>query len=293
MVLALVVSVAFAAARPDVAAPLTVGMVNALGPKVANADAERIGAYLKKGVPRGVAPVIFKSYEELAIALVDDKVDFAWMPPLQGYNARLGGATVVAKLVRNGSPYYRAVLFVRADSKYADLPSLRGARVAWVDRNSSSGYYFPLATLSKAGLSADRVFTDQAFLGSHEAVCAAVVDKKADVGATFADEPPLGQDPRRVEVTGCKQVLGTKGAPLRAVGVSEPIPNDMLVVRKGLDEATRAALREELLAMPQRKDGQGLLRDVFHAEGVATVNDLDFEPVQHALQSANTVEVLK
>ena len=47
------------------------------------------------------------------------------MPPLQGYNARLGGATVVAKLIRNGSPYYRAVLFVRADSKYSDLPSLR------------------------------------------------------------------------------------------------------------------------------------------------------------------------
>jgi phosphonate transport system substrate-binding protein len=278
---------------PKPAPPLTVGVASTLGPKVAKADADKIGAYLKKELKREVSPVVFKTYEELAIALVDDKVDFAWMPPLQGFNAKLGGATIVAKLLRNGSPHYRAVLFARGDAKYTDLASLQGARVAWVDRNSSAGYLFPLATLAKAKLTPGKLFSDQKFLGNHQAVCKAVESKKADVGATFADEPPAGKDPHALEVTGCKQATGAKAAGLKVVAVSEPVPNDVLVVRKSLDAPTRTAITQAILGMPQNKDGKALLKQAFTAEGVAEVQEGDFDPVQRALEAASEVEVAK
>ena len=270
--------------------PLKVGVVSVLGPKAAKADSERIVAYLAKALGRKMAAVIFTDYDELANAAIDEKIDFAWMPPLQGFNAKLGGATLAVKLLRGGAPNYRSVIFTRADSPFTDLASVHGAKVGWVDRNSSTGYLFPLATVARAKLSLPALFKEQTFLGNHEAVCRAVESKQVDVGATLADEPPAGKELKDIEVTGCQQALGPKGGKLKVLAVSEPVPNDVLVLRRGLDVPTRNSLTKALLAMTSAKDGKALLKDVFKADGVAEVQEGDFDPVQHALEAASGLE---
>jgi phosphonate transport system substrate-binding protein len=267
--------------------PLRVGVVAVLGTK-SNKDGPAFARFLGAQLGKPVEPVTFKDYDQVATAVVDEEIDIAWMPPLQGFNAKLGGATVPAKLTRGGQGSYRSVLFARADAPYSSLAAVKGARVAWVERNSATGYLFPLALISKTKLEVATLFKTQEFLGNHEAVCEAVVKGKVDIGATLADEPPAGTPLSEIDITGCREGVGPKTNKLKVLAISDPVPNDVLVLRKGIDAGLRVQLEKLALGLAQSKDGAKLLHDVFHADGTAAAAETDFEPVARALEAAST-----
>jgi phosphonate transport system substrate-binding protein len=265
---------------------LRIGVVPSLG-QGADRESERLAKYFTTALGLKVQPEIFANHDAEANAIVAGRIDFAWMPPLQAFNAQIGGAQLITKLVRGGATTYRSVFFVRNDSPLKTLDAVRGAKVGWVEANSATGHIFPLGMLAKAKLLPSALFSKESYLGNHDAVCKAVWKKQVDLGATLADEPgPSG----KLEITGCKNSLKGEAAKLRVLAVSEAVPNDVIAVRKGLDPKVVTRLREVVLAMPQSTEGKAILKDSLKADGVAPLAENDFDPVARALEAAAEVE---
>jgi phosphate/phosphite/phosphonate ABC transporter binding protein len=147
-------------------------------------------------------------------------VDIAWLPPILAAQAAYDGRAVpIAIPVRGGVSFYSTALFAPEASPLRSAEDLRGARAAWVDRQSASGYLLIRAELRAAGVDLDRAFAENRFMGSHEAVVRAVIDGAADVGATF-----VYLDAKR----GAPKRAGWGRAKVRVIAHAGPIPADVV-----------------------------------------------------------------
>ena len=120
------------------------------------------------------------TYADLVDALAEKRVDIAWLAPMAYARARQLGALGLFEVARTGRRDPRALLVGRSP-RVKTLGDLDGARAAWVDPWSTSGYALQRRELVKGGFDLSR-FSTQAFLGSHEAVGVALASGRADVG---------------------------------------------------------------------------------------------------------------
>jgi phosphonate transport system substrate-binding protein len=238
------------------------------------------------------------SYGALVESLDAGDIALAWVPPLACIRIEESKkGSVLALPVRRGAVSYRAALIAHATHAQAPktLDELRGRRVAWVDRDSSSGYHVPRLFLEGAGLSAG-AFSEERFLGSHSNVVAAVVGGAVDIGATYcaiasaADsgsyvaqtagaDPPLPRGPWSAAV----------GAPppLRILATTGAIPNDAIVASARLPTDTRLAVLRWVLA-PRGSRAQEICLDLFGAEGFRTSQATHFDPLRRLVAIAET-----
>jgi phosphonate transport system substrate-binding protein len=198
------------------------------------------------------------SYEDLARAMVAGEVDFAWLPPLAF--VALERRNVVQPLVsaqRGGDTAFYSALIVARDSAFVTVEDLAGARAAWVDPYSASGYVVPRAGLAAIGIDPRVAFSEERFWHSHEAVVRAVVAGRADFAATFAhlDE--------NAEVTrgSWMDVEGAVDA-VRVLVRFGAIPGDVVAARTALPHPKREGLTRALLAISRQREHQ-LLGDAF------------------------------
>jgi phosphate/phosphite/phosphonate ABC transporter binding protein len=261
--------------------PLKIGVVSVEGRASADSDANRLSAYLGKVLNRQTEAKVYTDYVHFANDFEMGRVDVAWLPPVLTVRALLVDARLLAKVVRNGTPTYRAVLFTRSDAKFATIKDLKKVKVAWVDKASAAGYVFPVALLSNEKMHAKQLFTKQSFLGSHDAVCKAVATGEADLGATFADENAPTQ------INGCQQSLGEASSKLKVVATTEKIPSDVIAIRPDIETAVQDSVRKAVLAMGNDDEGKKLLSEVFHAEKLTDVNPSDYESVAAAMEVAD------
>jgi len=266
-------------------APITFGVSQPNGPKRAAEAKALLEPYLTDAMKRPVKVVILPSYEDLTRALSSGEVDLAWVEPLAFVAAQKKNREVqaVAKALRHGKLFYRAAVFVRADSPFQSLADLKGKSIAWVSRSSASGYLFARALLVSQGLNPDTFFRGQSFAGDHPRACEVVRAKKADAGATFSDERPAGESPL---ADGCAD--SPPVGDFRVVALSAPIPNDVVAARPGFDEQVAENALQVLADMSQTEEGRRILRDVFHVDGWGVAVAGDFAAVAEALKASGS-----
>jgi phosphate/phosphite/phosphonate ABC transporter binding protein len=172
-------------------------------------------------------------------------IDIAWLPPILAAQAAYDGRAVpIAIPVRSGVSSYSAALFVPEASPLRRIEDLSGARVAWVDRQSASGYLLIRAHLRALGVDLKQVFDSEQFMGSHEAVVNAVLAGVADVGATF-----VYLDAKR----GIPIRSGWGDARARVITYAGPIPADVIAASPRLPP--RSALRVQRLLLERSHAG--------------------------------------
>ena len=187
-----------------------------------------------------VAPATLPTYDAIVEAFGSGEVAFSWLPPLLVVKGRRAGALVpVALPVRGGTPVCSSVLFTRTNSSMRRVADLRGARVAWVDPQSATGYVVIRATLQAAGVDLERAFGVDRFVGSHDAVVRAVLSGEADVGATYAY---ISRQRMRVRAAGWGK------ARVHIIARSDPFPAEVLVAAASLPAASVERLREALVS---------------------------------------------
>jgi phosphonate transport system substrate-binding protein len=224
-------------------------------------------AALASALTRAVQVHRAADYSVVVAGLEQGLVDFAWLPPLPAARAtsrRLADPVAVA--VRYGETTYRTALIARADSPIRSPAELRGARAAWVDRESAGGYVVLRAALARAGVSLTEAFARESFVRSHAAVARAVLAGEVDVGATCIHQDAAGT--ARIARSPHAQGEALAEAGLRVVFEAGPIPSDLFAVRCGVAATVRSAVETGLLeGHPERV--RAAARALMHADGFA------------------------
>ena len=192
------------------------------------------------GIP--VVPTSYSDYRSLLAAINEVEIDLAWLPPVLALRTASAGRTLpVALPVRGGVAWYSSALFAPMGSPIASVGQLRGARVAWVDRQSTSGYLVIRAWLRSQNINPDTTFSTESFHGSHTAVVEAVLGGAVDVGACYAHV-----DWDTMMVTSA----GWGSARVQVVALAGPIPADVLAASVGLPVAAIRLVQHTLVSAP-------------------------------------------
>jgi phosphonate transport system substrate-binding protein len=177
------------------------------------------------------------------------QVDMAYMSPASYAAAWVESKGDVVPLVttqeQDGSTYYVAVMYVRADSGITSLAQMQGHSLAWADPNSASGYLIPRAEFRAQGINPETYFSRTGFAGGHEQGVVAVLNHQYDAGVTWTSgQGDIAQGYTRgmLRMMVDKKMLAMND--LRIIWKSRPIENGPLTVRK----STPAAFQADMLA---------------------------------------------
>jgi phosphate/phosphite/phosphonate ABC transporter binding protein len=164
----------------------------------------------------------------------------------------------------SGEPYYRSAVVVRADSGVDRLDQLAGRSVAFGDAKSTGSKAMPESMLRKAGVALNDL-SGHAFVGSHDNVATAVLNKDYDAGGLMAS-------------TAEKYV----GRGLKILATSDPIPQFPICASPKLTEDQRRLVTQALVGLDDRRVLEALGKKI---TGFARIEDRDYDPVREMLAS--------
>lgn len=215
---------------------------------------------LGKAIDREVAIFDATNYEDLGAAIGSGYVDVAWLPPIPLIKVQQESAIVpLVAHHRDGKSDFHSALIVKADAPFTTVMDLKGARAAWVDKDSASGYVMPRIGLSKLGLDPSTSFAAERFCGSHESVVRALAAGECDFGATYSGEDEHGT------ITRGPWLGDTAGGPspeMRVLARFGAIPGDTTAASAVLSAGLRERIAIELQAMSTDRRNRALLRRV-------------------------------
>jgi phosphonate transport system substrate-binding protein len=260
---------------------------------VPSADSQKV---LASGEPIGtllqsITNLTFKvsvptSFTAVVEAMGANQVDVGWLNPFSYVLAHDKYDTrVILATVRQGSKTYRGQIIVRADSGINNLEELKGKRFAFVDAASTSGSIYPRALLAEKGFDPQTFFSQTIEAGGHDKVVIAVYNKQVDGGATFGDSVEGG--PPTDARTLVRNTLPDVMEAVKPIARTEPIPNDTVSVRKGLDDKLVKLMTDGLLYMQTTSEGQKYLKDLYNINGLAPAQDSDYNPVRRGAKVLN------
>lgn len=256
------------------------------------------------GVPINV--VISKNYGGLIDLMADRKIDFALFSSFTFIEAeQRAGAKVLLKTVFD-NPFYYSTILTATDSglKIKSLKDLKGKRIGFVDKKSSSGYLYPLLALKKIGLK-ESDFKSVSFSGSHSKSVEMLNAKEVDAIAVFADDSAAqknawikyseksNSDPKAQLVSSPKAQSASAPKALgvlapKVLWVSEPIPNDPFCVRKDFYEAypkLTHSLMSAVIDAVENLIAKKELKDFVGAKTLAPATSKQYDPVRDVVKS--------
>jgi phosphonate transport system substrate-binding protein len=185
--------------------------------------------------------VVATDWAGIAIALANKQADIAWMGPW-GYVLanNEGGAQAIATVKYNGKPTYQAIIVARPTTRIDKWPDdAKGLRIAFADAGSTSGWLIPTHWFMTQKIDPKTYFRyrDGA---SHAAQVLSVVNEQTDLATDFD---------RNLNAIIDRGAI--KADQIKVVWRSDPLPNDPLVVRDGLDPATVKRVQDVVLAITE------------------------------------------
>ncbi len=220
--------------------------VVASSPRAAD-DMTAVCDALGRALDRPVTPRVLPSYAALEQEVEAGRAQVVWAPPRVAIHLEDAGlVSIDLCCTRGGHVDFHAALFTAHSSHLETLGDLKGCHAAWVDTHSSAGYLLPRMRLVAEGLDPDKLFGRQSFLGTHARVAAAVLAGEADVGATYLSLDPVTQRPLSAGWLDAGAAIN--GAFILAT--AGPIPADAIAVSRRLPDALRAAVVEQVQALP-------------------------------------------
>jgi len=285
---------------------LVLGLVPALEADALVENLEPLADYLAAEIGVPVTSFVPQDYTGLVEALGAGRADIGMLPP---FAAMLGqrryDIETILVSTRNGATGYRTqwmtndrsvcqtppeaverVCEARARERvdvtrrflqcHGDIEQVRGASVAFVDPNSTSGYLFPAVQLMDHDIDPQRDL-DGIFVGGHDAAVLAVYGGDTRFGVAYADARDMVCD-QYADVG--EEVVVFNHAPM--------IPNDGVQVRPGLPEDLKTAiaaafmkLAEEQAALP---DDEKILWVLYEIDGFRRFEPGLYDPVRAAYE---------
>lgn len=207
---------------------ITIGLTPGGKPEIIREQALELAKDIQSEFGLPVEIYMSTDYSGLTEAMKNKKVDFAFFSSLTFVQAEdVAGAKVLLKKVWS-EPYYFSAMIARQDSKIKSIEQLKGKKVVFVDKNSTSGYLYPQVMLKKKNIQ-DSQFSEILFSGNHAHSIEMLEQKKADVAAVFTDDEK--------GLTGAwTKFSKNKNIKYKTLWISDPIPTDPFCVQKDFYE---------------------------------------------------------
>lgn len=187
---------------------------------------------------------------------------------------------------------YRGCVMTRTDSGIRRLSDLRGRSFAFSDETSTSGHIFPRMLLERNNVSLGRVY----IAGGHPNVVQAVWDGKAMAGSTFYSPPGIKQREEKLYVGDARYIIMRRFETneereafletVRIIALTDPIPNDLCAVRKGLSEDIWRRFVDSFQRYLETPEGQDVFNALLTAVGAAEIDDSAFDGFRGALEAS-------
>jgi len=264
-----------AQAQGDIPSKLVLGMVPSREADTIVDSLDPIAAMLSERLLIPVETFVSTNFVGLVEAVGTGRVDIGLFGPAALVQAVDNyGAQVILASVRRGATSYRAQFNVRCDSGITTFEQLRGKTIAFVDPGSASGYQFPYVTLKNTyGIDPDKDMT-AIFAGSHDAAALAVYNGDVDVSVTFGGSPGSdGRETIEAEYPDVKDVVCI-------LGYSDYIPNDGIVVRKGLDPELVEQITQAMIDIAATPEGKELTNTLFNVTDFARIDASAYDIVR-------------
>ena len=192
------------------------------------------------------------------------------------------GAEARMTVVRYGMSTYRSQIVARTESGIEKLGDIEGKTMAFVDPASTSGYMMPTKLFKERTIKpAQTVFAKK-----HDNVISMVYPGQADAGATFYSPPEGGeiQDARRLVKTQYPDVEKK----VKIIELTEPIPNDPIVFRKGMSEDMKQTIIDAFNEFIKSEEGKASFKAIYGVTGLVPATDQDYNVVRDMLKAVGS-----
>lgn len=222
-----------------------------------------------KGVDYQVTLKIYPTYESAIDSLVAGDVDIARFGPVSYVMAKQQnpGLQLIAMESNHGSKLFNGVIAVAKQSEITDVSQLKGKRIAFGARRSTTGRFLSQTQLVEVGLNKDD-FAEISYLGRHDKVAFAVGAGSYDAGAMNENT--------------FNKYASSKG--LRKL-IEFPCVTKPWIARQGLDRALVSVLQEILLQLSD----ESVLRPIKRT-GFVLSQDSDYDLIRQGMDGARTFD---
>lgn len=179
----------------------------------------------------------------MAVAMDNDQLDLAWMGPF-GYvlAENAGGAEALAVALYEDLPTYHAIIVAPNDVRIDRFPEdAEGLTMSFTDAGSTSGWLIPTHWFTEQGID-PRTYFDYSEGATHSANQVAAAEGRVDLATDF-DRNRNAMISQGIIDDDDNQI----------VWESNPLPNDALAVRPGLDQDLKDAIRDVLLSLTREQ----------------------------------------
>jgi phosphonate transport system substrate-binding protein len=174
----------------------------------------------------------------IATALANEQIDVAQMGPWGYVLAKInGGARIINTMLVNGRPTYKAIVVARPDLKLAKFPDdAKGMSMQMLDVGSTSGWLVPTHFLRGKGIVPKEFFGKYAEGASAAAAQMATVNGQVDLATGWDTHHNIMIKNGTIKPESNK-----------VVWESDPLPNEVIAVRKGYDDDAARKLRQAFI----------------------------------------------
>lgn len=236
---------------------------------------------IEKGMGMEVQPTVAADYTGVVEAFKNRQLDIAFLSPAAYVLAKQeANVRILLKSERDGSAFYYGAIIVHNDSDIHSLSDLKGKRFAFGDPISTSGHIFARKMMLEAGITPERDLEKFIYAGSHDATILAVLNRKVDAGATYADD-------KEGKSSAWKRFLDPKDqAKIRVLKYTAPIPSDTICVSQDFPEDKKALLSKTLIDFTKSEEGHALIKKLYKFDGYVVATDDDYKAVREGFAAA-------
>ncbi|MBF0501361.1 MAG: phosphate/phosphite/phosphonate ABC transporter substrate-binding protein [Candidatus Riflebacteria bacterium] len=235
-------------------------------------------AFLRKelGV-RAVRVVTAKDYAGVLKALEHGTIDFAWLGPAAYVIGNDKTPLVpIAQAKRRTGATYHGLFITRKDSRILGIDDIKGKVIGFVDPESASGYLYPLYFLKRFKINPHKDCKKVEFLQKHDAVLAAVLSRKIDVGVCLEDTIESLKDQKILD-----QIL--------ILGKTDEVPSDIVACREDCPPTLRDKLKNALMKTGTLKQTASSSTGLPPIMEFLPVNDDDLNNVKNVLKDIKDI----
>lgn len=257
---------------------ITIGILPGGNPQGVERESFILAEKLQNKLGQPIQMYISKNYTGLIEALKNKKVDLAILSSMTYVMAEkeVQIKVLLKKTWSNGAFYYSSII-TQANSKIKSIKDLKNKNMAFVDEKSTSGYLYPQVYLRKKSIE-DKNFKSVVFSGNHAASIALLESGKVDAVAVFSDD-------EKARHGAWNRFAKSKNFKVNVLWVSEPIPNDPIVVRQEFYDQNPKLTHEVMYNLIEiQNESNSVLREILGSSELMFATSRQYDPVREMVK---------